>query len=130
PGITDRLSARRNPVLDEGIHLPCILGVEVRADVEALDRAAESRIEAAGIEVFDRGNTALAGQNVPPAILDGVSHWRDQTQPGHHNPSTSHPRYLQHHKTIWPIPSHDNGHYTRVDAGCASPADLEKPASP
>jgi hypothetical protein len=96
PRIRDGLGTRGHAVLDEQVHLAGFLGIQVGTDVEVLDGTPEARVEAADIEVLDGGNAALAGHDVRPALVHGISHRRDQAEPGHHNPSTSHQLSSRH----------------------------------
>src|SRR5690554_4042625 len=93
--ITDSLRTSRHAILNEEIHLARIFRIQVRSDIEILDRTAEASIKTSGIKMLDGGYTALSGNNALPTLLDGVAHRCDQSKASHYN-STSHQLSSRH----------------------------------
>src|ERR1700712_1448267 len=80
--------------MDEGIHVAGVLAGDVVLDVEALHLAREVAAEGAGIELGDRGDAGLAGNDVGPALRHRVAHGTDQTKTGDDDATTTHFRIL------------------------------------
>ena len=79
-GIAHRLEGRREPVMDEAIHVPGFLGGDVILDLEALDLTREMARHAAGVEAGDGGNAGTSGEDVGPAFGNGIADRADQAK--------------------------------------------------
>ena len=88
--VLDRLATGGEPVMDELIHLPRVFLGDVLGDVETVDRSAEPYAEGFDVEVGNRLDSALSGQNVLPRFFHGVPHGGHHAESSYHNPSFRH----------------------------------------
>ncbi|MPN65117.1 hypothetical protein SDC9_212896 [bioreactor metagenome] len=90
PRILHRLGGCCDAEMDERIHRARIFGADVRLQIEPLDLARDLAGEVRRIELGDKVNAGLAGKEVGPGALHGVTHGTDATQAGHDNATTAH----------------------------------------
>ncbi len=69
-------------IVDEGVHVPGFLAGDVVLDIEALDLACNPAGEVRRIKAGDGTYTGAPSQQVGPAVLHGIAHRADETQPG------------------------------------------------
>jgi hypothetical protein len=89
-GISHRLQAGRQTIVDEHVHMPRVLGRHPVLDLEALDLAGKAASQWTGVELGDRGDARSSGQDVGPGRLDGVADRCDQTKSGDDDATTAH----------------------------------------
>ena len=89
-GVPHRLNRRRHPVVDEGIHVPGILGREIVFDIEPLHFTGESARQRRGIELGDQIDSAAPRQQIRPALGHAVADRTDQAQPGNDHATPIH----------------------------------------
>ena len=73
PRVPDRLHRRADAVMDKGIHLLGVLGIQVLFDLKILHRAADTYRKTAHVEGGDRPDPAAARQDIGPGGLHGVA---------------------------------------------------------
>ena len=89
-GIGEGLRAGRQTVMDELVHLLGVFFRDIGTRIEAIDRTAEAGTERGDIEVGDRFDAALSGEDVVPRGLDVQTNRRHKAQSGDYYPSAYH----------------------------------------
>src|SRR5581483_5192807 len=98
-GIRQRLHRSRDSVVDEGVHLLDVLRRDVLRRIEITHFARDPRREAAGVEMRDRADAALAGEDVSPRGRDVVADRRNHPESGYHDAF----RIGSFHTSVWMV---------------------------
>ena len=89
-GITHRLEAGRQTVLDEQIELARFLDRQVLLDVETFHRTADAGGEGRQIDALNQAYATAPGQNTLPAARHIDTQRRQHAHTGNHDASTRH----------------------------------------
>jgi hypothetical protein len=82
PGVLHGLHGSGEAELDEGVHMPRLLGRDVVLDIEPLHLTGETAGERSGIKAGDRRDARAAGDQVGPRLGHCVANRTDQSEPG------------------------------------------------
>ena len=85
-----RLDSRREPEMDEGIHVARVLRREVSRDVEFLHFAGDAAGKRRGVKARDRADSRFAGDQIAPGILHVVTDRADDAEPGNGDSALRH----------------------------------------
>ena len=84
------INARGQPQVNEAVHMARFFLGDVPGDVETLDLACKLAGEGAHIELGDRVDARIPGQQVGPGFGDGISDRSEATESGHDDAAFGH----------------------------------------
>jgi hypothetical protein len=105
-GVSNGLDRGDQAIVDEGIHVPRVLGREPVLDLETLDLAGEAAGEGGRVELGDAGDAGTPGEQVLPALGNAVADRADQAEAGDDDATGSHARD-ESRGSVWLKPPSD-----------------------